>query len=87
MPPHPRNRPALKTALSSDTRRPGDHGWRPGRREPWMALFGDGQWRTVEVLAWWEDDLGRSVVQIEWFAELSTWGGSFVVEPGKLRDE
>lgn len=85
MPPSPRSRPDLEVALSRDTRRPGDHGWRSGNREPWEFLFGDGEWRPVEVLAWWIDDHGQNVVQVEFRAELSTWNGAYVVDPGKVR--
>ena len=52
-----------------------------------MALFGDGQWRAVEVLAWWEDDLGREIVMVEWRAEESTWNETYLVDRAKLRDE
>jgi hypothetical protein len=86
MPPHPRNRPALEAALSRDTRRPGDHGWRSGNREPWLFLFGGGSWLPVEVLAWWEDDHGRTVVQVEYHAELSTWNGTYLFAAGKCRE-
>lgn len=86
MPPSPRNSPALEVALSTGTKRPGDHGWRDGNRERRLLLFGDGQWHPVRVLAWWVDDHGREVVQAEWFAELSTWHGSYVADPERMRE-
>ena len=89
MPPHPRNRPALEVALPGDARRPGDHGWRDGKREPWLFLFGEGpdDWRPVTVRAWWTDDLGRSVVSVEWHAEMDTHQGWFLADREKMRDE
>jgi hypothetical protein len=86
MPPSPRNSPALKVALSRDTKRAGDHGWQDGKRERRLLLFGDGAWHPVEVLAWWTDDHGRQVVQVEWHAELDTFGESFLADPERMRE-
>jgi hypothetical protein len=86
MPPSPRNSPALEVALSRDTRRPGDHGWRAGNREPWEFLFGSGEWRDVTVRAWWADDRGREVVQVSWHAEMDTWRGEFIVDRERMRE-
>lgn len=87
MPPSFRNRPALEPARSSDTRRPGDHGWRRDESETgWEFLFGDGQWRHVDVRAWWADDRGREIVQCYWHAEGSTWSEAYLFDPEKCRE-
>lgn len=86
MPPSPRNSPALEVARPGDTTRR-DTGWHRDTSETgWEMLFGDGGWRLVDVRAWWADDRGRSVVQIEWTAEMSTWGGSYLFDPEKARE-
>jgi hypothetical protein len=87
MPPSPRNSPALEVALSRDTRRPGDHGWHRDESETgWEMIFGDRRWHQVDVRAWWTDDRGRQVVQIEWHAELSTWGETYLANLEKMRE-
>lgn len=86
MPPSPRNSPALEAAKPGDTTRR-DTGWHRDESETgWEMLFGDGEWHPVDVRAWWTDDRGRDVVQIEWRAELSTFGGSFLADPEKMRE-
>src|ERR1700733_1071044 len=86
MPPSPRNSPALEVALSRDTTRR-DTGWhRDESKTGWEFLFGDGQWRPVDVRAWWTEDGWRDVVQIYWTAEHSTWSGSFLFDPEKMRE-
>ena len=87
MPPSPRNSPALEVARPGDTTAGLDHGWhRDDSETGWEFLFGDRQWRPVDVRAWWTDDRGRSVVQVEWHAELSTWGGTYLANPEKMRE-
>jgi hypothetical protein len=87
MPPSPRNSPALTPTESRDTTRE-NIGWhRDESPTGWEMLFGDGEWHSVDVRAWWLDDRGRQVVQIEWFAELTTWGGTFLADiPGRMRE-
>ena len=88
--PHPDNRPALAPALPGDTSPGRDHGWRDGNRHRWLFLFGDGfdDWRPVTVRAWWADDSGREVVQVEWWdaRAMTTRGGDFLVNPAKIRE-
>jgi hypothetical protein len=75
--------PALERAL------PGDSGIFDGYRDdqsPWRFLFGDGEWGLVSVRAWWNDRHGRQVVQVEWSADGSTWGESYIVDRGRMRD-
>ena len=86
MPPSPRNSPALEVASPRDTSAGRDHRWRPGNRDRWEFKFGDGEWRPARVLAWWVDDHGRQVVQVEWFAELSTWQETYVADPERMRE-
>lgn len=86
MPPSPRNRPALKIAKPGDTTRR-ETGWHRDESDSgWEMLFGDGRWRLVDVRAWWEDDRGRLVVQVEFFAELSTWGETYLANPERMRE-
>lgn len=86
MPPSPRNRPTLKVAKPDDTTRR-ETGWHRDESDTgWEMLFGDGHWHPVDVRAWWTDDRGRSVVQIEWTAEMSTWGETYVVDQSKMKE-
>lgn len=86
MPPSPRNSPALTTARPGDTTRR-DTGWhRDESATGWEFLFGDHEWRPVDVRARWTDDRGREVVQIEWHAEHSTWDETYLFEPEKGRE-
>ena len=50
------------------------------------VLFGDGYWHHARLVARWLDRYGREVVQLEWFAELDTWGGEYLADLGKIRD-
>jgi hypothetical protein len=43
-------------------------------------------WHAAEVLAWGTDDHRRQVVQVEWHAELDTFGESFRVDPERMRE-
>lgn len=87
MPPSPRNSPALEAARPGDTTRR-DTGWHRDESETgWEMLFGDGGWHPVDVRAWWTDDRGRQVVQAYWTAEYSTWGGEFLFDPEKARED
>ena len=85
MPPRdPRLCPALERALPADS--PGhDPGYRADC-SPWEFLFGDGRWHRVSVRAWWRDRHSRDVVQIEWYADGSTWGESYIVDYSRMRE-
>jgi hypothetical protein len=87
MRPRPRDRPSLEIASPGDTTGLG-HGWRDGHRHRWEMLFGDGRWRPVAVRAWWSDDRGRLVVQVEWWDEagMTTRGGTYLVDRQKMRE-
>lgn len=84
MPPRdPRLCPALDRAL------PGDSGIFLGYRDdnsPWRFVFGDHEWHPVSVRAWWTDRYGRSVVQVEWHINGSTYEESFVVDRERMRE-
>jgi hypothetical protein len=85
MPPRdPRLCPALERALPADSLG-GDPGYRPDR-SPWLFLFGDGEWHPVSVRAWQRDRHGREVVQVEWSADGSTWGGSYIADRSRMRE-
>jgi hypothetical protein len=79
----PRECPALEEALPVDDVPDGT--WRADG-SPLEVLFGDGSWRLVTVVARWEDRHGRTVVQIEWHAAGTTWGGEYVAAAGQLRE-
>jgi hypothetical protein len=49
-----------------------------------MFLFGDGYWHPVSVRARWRDRHGREVVQVEWSADGSTWGESYLADLEKM---
>ncbi len=84
MPPSdPRDRPALEEALPSGGIRDGT--WHADG-SPAEALFGDQSWRLVTIVARWEDFRGRPVIQLEWSAALTMWGGAFVVVPERIRE-
>jgi hypothetical protein len=91
MPPSdPRERPALEEALPSAGIRDGT--WR-AVGEPAEVLFGDPHhpggphdWRLVTVVARWQDRRGRPVVQLEWSAALTMWGGTYVASPERIRE-
>ena len=66
-----------------------DTGWHRDESETgWEMLFGSSpaDWRPVDVRAWWTDDHGRSVAQIEWHAEMSTWTGEFLAAADLMRE-
>jgi hypothetical protein len=90
MPPHSRDRPALEPASPGDTTPGRDRGWRDGNRHRWLFLFGDGRWHPVTVRAWWRDDLGRLVVQIEWWdpspVNMGTRSGEFIADRERMRE-
>jgi hypothetical protein len=79
----PRECPALEEALPSDGIADGT--WRADG-SPCEVLFGDGSWRLVTVAARWEDRHGRPVVQIDWHAAGTTWGGEYVADPERIRE-
>lgn len=54
--------------------------------EPWLFLFGDGEWHHVTVRGWWLDKLGRLVTQIEWSAGGEYWTGEYRAEAEKMRE-
>jgi hypothetical protein len=56
---------------------------RPVLRE---VLFGDGEWHLVRVRSWAADRQGRDVIAVEWYAQGSTWGESYIVADGKVRE-
>jgi hypothetical protein len=86
MPPRdPKLCPALERALPRDS--PGrDPGRRDGLNLPWDLVFGDHEWHRVRARAWWTDRLGREVVEIEWHADGSTWGESYIVDRSRMRE-
>ena len=89
MPPrYPRERPALETASPADSAPGRDHDWRDGFNHRWLMLFGDGEEHPVTVRAWWTDDRGREIVQVEfWDAErMTTRGGAYLFDPAKARE-
>lgn len=83
-----RDRPALETALPGDSASGLGHGWRDGHRHRWLILFGDGTEHPVSVLAWWADDRGREVVQIEYWdrGSMATREGTFLADRRKMRE-
>ena len=80
---------------------PRDHRLRPARALPrdsgtfrgyradggrLLVLFGDHEWHPVRALARWTDRQGREVVQLEWFADASTWQESYLVSAERMRE-
>ncbi len=85
MPPRdPRLCPALDRAMPADDV-PGTARV-PEWPERWLVLFGSGEWHPVRVRAWWTDRHGRRVVQVEWHADGSTWEGSYLADPDRMRE-
>ena len=85
MPPRDsRECPALEVALPADDV---DNGTWKALGEPREALFGDGSWREVTVVAWWADRHGRPVVQLQWHSAGTTWSGVYLVMPERIREE
>ena len=84
LPGDPRLRPALERAIPADTV-PDDTFRLEGI--PCDVLFGDGRWHPARLVARWRDRNGREVVQIEWFAELSTWTEEYLADPEKIRED
>ena len=84
MPPRdPKLCPSLERAL------PGDSGAFLEYRTddaPWRFMFGDNERHLVSVRAWWTDRYGRSVVQVEWHIDGSTYEESYLAEPEKMRE-
>lgn len=62
----------------------GDDGYRAVRRSC-MVMMGDGSWRSVMLLAWRRDRLGRWVALLEWHAEGGTWEEPFLASRDKMR--
>lgn len=84
MPPRdPRECPALEVALPVDDV---PNGTWAADGSPCEVLFGDGSWRLVTVVARWEGRHGRGVVQLEWHAAGTTWGGVYVADPERIRE-
>ena len=80
----PRLRPALEVAHPADS--PGHAAdWREDRSR-WLMVFGDGREHPVTARAWWSDRHGRPVVQVEYFAEMGTHGGMFLVDETRMRE-
>ena len=57
--------------------------WRPDN-SAWLVLFGNGKWRVMMVKAWRKDRVGRDVVDVEFWAQGSTWSEAYVVDPKKM---
>lgn len=74
--------PALERAHPQDIV-PGSY--RPGRGDIWEALFGDGQWHRIQVLAWMTTRDGRDVVQAAWHAEGGTYTAMYLADPERMR--
>lgn len=84
MPPRdPRLCPALKRSMPGDSVPGGEIRF---TRDPWLILFGDGQWHQVEVRAWRKDRHGRVVVDIEWRIQGEMWGESYVADAERMRE-
>lgn len=82
---NPRLNPSLEVARPADIM-PGTFE-RPGEDEPpWDALFGDGQWRHVRVLAWFALRRGGRAVQVEYFADGSGWIEEYAFDPERMRE-
>lgn len=83
MPPSdPRLCPALERALPGD-----DKGATEERtvRDPWEAVFGDGDWHYVEARSWWRDRHRRWVVLVEWSAGGELWTETYRYDPQLIR--
>lgn len=80
---NPRLNPALRRAHPQDIA-PGSA--RPVRDEIREALFGDGQWHHIEVLAWMTTRDGRDVVQAAWHADDGTYTAMYLADPERLRE-
>lgn len=82
----PRRNPALELAIPADS--PGDSGTHRSARDPWEMLFGDGQWRSVQVVAWWRDKYGRWVVQVEYHVQgEGTHDEMYLADPERMRED
>jgi hypothetical protein len=80
----PRLRPALEVARPADDVPGSTHvlDW----PEPWLVLFGSGEWRTVRVRQRGRDVRGAEVIGVEWFIDGEAWSGSYVADPEKMRE-
>lgn len=80
----PRLCPALERALPADAV--------PGsavvleQPEPWLVLFGSGEWRTVHVRQRSRDRSGREVIGVEFYIDGGAWSGSYVADPEKMQE-
>jgi hypothetical protein len=85
MPPRdPRLCPDLERARPADST--GDSDYR-SVREIREVLFGDGEWREVQLRAQWLDMAGRLVIQLEWSANRERWTEAYVSDPERVRDD
>lgn len=86
--PHPYRRlnPALEEAVP-DSRGATDGSSVRTADDIWEMLFGDGQWRNVTALAWWQDRHGRWVVQVRYHVHgEGRFTGLYVADPAKMRE-
>jgi hypothetical protein len=88
MPPDYRDQPDLEVASPRDSAPGRDHRWRDGHRHRWLFVFGDGREHPVTVRAWWTDDHGREVVQVEYWdrGSMATREGAYLVDREKMRE-
>lgn len=53
---------------------------------PADALFGDGSWGEVTIVARWADRHGRPVVQLSWYAAGTGWSETYLADPERIRE-
>lgn len=83
MKPAPWQRPALERAIPSDTN---SRGQARTVSDSWEVRFGGGTgWRHATAIAWWRDDTGRQVVQLDWAIGGEHWQDAFLADPAGMR--